>query len=578
LNKILVILFPLIFSLGLIPNVFAASIQDPNFAVEEYVKDLIFPTTITFLDSDILVLEKNEGKVRLIRDGILQPTPVLDLPVNSQGERGLLGIESVENTVYLYFTESSEDGGDPLGNRVYKYSWDGANLSDPVFLKNFPAEPAWFHTGGALTKDLNGNVFAIIGDVGHYGVLQNIPSGNPNDTSVIMPVDPPGPYIAMGIRNSFGLTVDPLTGNMWDTENGELLYDEINLISPNFNSGWNVIMGPATQEELESLPEFENFVYSDPEFSFVDTISPTSILFIDSEKFPNYSDSVLVGNCNLGDIYKFTLNESRDSFQFSNHELSDLILDVGDNISEIEFGSDFGCITDIEQGPDGFLYVVSLTNGIVYRIIPTDTNDITLVDGSNQTSSVTSIPEWIKNTAAWWAGNQISETEFLQAIEYLIENNIMKISTERESPKISTYLLPTNDSTEIVNITGVFPEDYVGLLTLAIIQPDGSEKYINTINRDGSIITTLPISSDSPLGTYHVFAVVGDRTLLGDDANTIKLVYTFNVEEFVESDATPATVPEWIKNNADWWAQGLITDDDFVKGIKYLIEQRIITV
>ena len=347
MKKILVFLFPLIFSLGLVPNVFAASIQDPAFTVEEYVKDLIFPTTITFVESDILVLEKNDGKVRLIRDGMLQPNPVLDLPVNSQGERGLLGIESVGNTVYLSFTESSEDGADPLGNRVYKYSWNGSILSDPVFLQNMPAEPAWFHTGGALAKDLNDNVFVIIGDVGHYGVLQNLPTGNPNDTGVIIPVDPKGPYFAMGIRNSFGLTVDPLTGNMWDTENGELLYDEINLVSPNFNSGWNVIMGPATQEKIDSLPGFENFVYSDPEFSFVDTISPTSILFIDSEKFPNYSDSVLVGNCNLGGIYTFTLNESRDSFQFSNSDLSDLTLDVGDNISEIEFGSEFGCITDM---------------------------------------------------------------------------------------------------------------------------------------------------------------------------------------------------------------------------------------
>ena len=578
MNKILVLIFLLLFSFGLTPNVSAASIQDPAFTVEEYVKDLIFPTTITFVESDILVLEKNDGKVRLIRDGMLQPNPVLDLPVNSQGERGLLGIESVGNTVYLSFTESSEDGADPLGNRVYKYSWNGSILSDPVFLQNMPAEPAWFHSGGALAKDLNDNVFVIMGDVGHYGVLQNRPSGAPNDTGVIIPVDPKGPYIAMGIRNSFGITVDPLTGNMWDTENGELLYDEINLISPNFNSGWDVIMGPATQEEIDLLPGFENYVYSDPEFSFVDTISPTSILFINSEKFPNYSDSVLVGNCNVGGIYKFKLNEARDSFQFSNSDLSDLVLDVGDNISEIEFGSDFGCITDIEQGPDGFLYVVSLTNGIIYRITPVDPNDLTLGDGSDQNNTLPPIPAWIKNTAAWWASNQISETEFLQAIEYLIENDIMIISTGDEKLKIPSYFLPYNDSTEIVDITGPFPEDYVGLLTLAILQPDGLEKHINTINRDGSIIATMPLSSESPLGTYHVFAIVGDRALLGDDANTIRLVYTFNVEEFAESNTTQATVPEWIKNNADWWAQGLITDDDFVKGIKFLIEQGIITV
>ena len=575
MKKSLLFLLLLIFSLGVTPNVLAATVQDPGFLVEEYVTGLLYPTTLTFVGSDILVLEKNEGKVRLIRDGILQDKPVLDVSVNSQGERGLLGIESVGNNVYLDFTESLEDGGDPLGNRIYKYTWNGTNLINPILLKDLPAEPAWFHTGGALAKDLNGNVFAIIGDVGHYGVLQNLPSGEPNDTSVIVPVDPSGPIFAMGIRNSFGLTVDPKTGNMWDTENGELINDEINLVYPNFNSGWNVIMGPATQDQLNSLPEFQNFVYSDPEFTWVDTVSPTSILFVDSKEFTNYSNNVLVGNCNLGSIYKFTLNPSRDSFVFSNPDLLDLVLHIGDDFSEIEFGEGFGCITDIEEGPDGFLYIVSLSDGTIYRIIPTD-NESNMI-GQNDIEFT--IPEWVKNTSGWWANDQISESEFLLSIEYLIENDIMKISTiEKKSTKIPTYQLPPAGSTEYVEITGKFPEDFVGLLPLDIIQPDGSAKIIHTINREGSIMATLPITSESLVGSYLVFAVVGDRELLGDDANTIRLVYSFNLTDDVIPDTPSNPTPEWIKNNAGWWSQGLITDGDFVKGIEYLIEQGIITV
>ncbi len=575
MKKSLVFLLLLIFSLGVTPNVLAATVQDPGLLVEEYVTGLLYPTTITFVGSDLLVLEKNEGKVRLIRDGILQDNPVLDVSVNSQGERGLLGIESVGNDVYLDFTESLEDGGDPLGNRIYKYSWNGTNLVNPILLKDLPAEPAWFHTGGALAKDLNDNVFAIIGDVGHYGVLQNLPSGEPNDTSVIVPVDPSGPIFAMGIRNSFGLTVDPKTGNMWDTENGELINDEINLVSPNFNSGWNVIMGPATQDQIDSLPEFQNFVYSDPEFTWVDTVSPTSILFVDSTEFANYSNNVLVGNCNLGSIYKFTLNSSRDSFVFSNPELSDLVLHIGDDYSEIEFGEGFGCITDIEEGPDGFLYIVSLSDGTIYRIIPTDDKKNTI--GQNDIKFT--IPEWVKNTSGWWANDQISESEFLLSIEYLIENDIMKISTiEKKSTKVPLYQLPPEGTTEYVQITGKFPEDFVGLLPLDIIQPDGSAKIIHTINRDGSIMATLPTTSESLVGSYLVFAVVGDRELLGDDANTIRLVYSFNLVDDLIEDLPPQPTPEWIKNNAGWWSQGLITDGDFVEGIEYLIEQGIITV
>ena len=101
-------------------NVFAMTVQDPELVVEEFVAGLSSPTSISFIGSDILVLQKNDGKVRLIQNGILQNAPVLDVPVSNNSERGLLGIESVGNDVYLFFTESLVDGGDPLGNRIYK--------------------------------------------------------------------------------------------------------------------------------------------------------------------------------------------------------------------------------------------------------------------------------------------------------------------------------------------------------------------------------------------------------------------------------------------------------------------------
>jgi glucose/arabinose dehydrogenase len=176
----------------------------------------------------------------------------------------------------------------------------------------------------------------------------------------------------MGIRNSFGLSFDPITENMWDTENGPQTFDEINLISPKFNSGWETIMGPATQEEIDSLPGFEDFVYSDPEFSWEDTIAPTALLFTDSSSFTDYSDSLFVGACNNGRIYKFDLNQNRDGFVFSNPELSDLVLDIGDDPSEIQWGSGFGCITDMEIGPDESLYIVSVSSGKIYRLFPSD--------------------------------------------------------------------------------------------------------------------------------------------------------------------------------------------------------------
>jgi len=372
LKQILVILFIFITLLCISPNAFAATTQNATFIVEEYITGLSSPTSISFIDSDILVLQKNDGIVRLIRDGILQPNPVLDISVSNSSERGLLGIETVENNVYLFFTESLIDGGNPLGNRIYKYSWDGSNLLNRVLIKDLPATPGPNHNGGVLTKDLENNIFAIIGDVNRNGVLQNYESGDPDNSSVILQVDPSGPILAMGIRNSFGLTIDPVTGNMWDTENGPSTFDEINLIIPNFNSGWESIMGPATQEDIDSLPGYEDFVYNDPKFSWEDTIAPTSILFVDNISFSDYSDTLFVGDCKNGNLYNFSLNDSRDSFVFSDPNLSDLVLDVGDDDAEIEFGNGFGCITDLEIGPDGFLYVSSLSHGIIYRIMPID--------------------------------------------------------------------------------------------------------------------------------------------------------------------------------------------------------------
>jgi len=127
---VLVFLFVLIISITLTPNAMAATVHDSALIVEEYITGLSSPTSISFIGSDILVLQKNDGKVRLIRDGILQSNVVLDVPVSNNSERGLLGLESVGNNVYLFFTESVIDGGDPLGNRIYKYSeWNQPNKS-----------------------------------------------------------------------------------------------------------------------------------------------------------------------------------------------------------------------------------------------------------------------------------------------------------------------------------------------------------------------------------------------------------------------------------------------------------------
>ena len=379
--KVLLVVCAVIFFGIMIPHVFAENtddsdqsslpkVLDENYVVEQFVAEGIpnSPTTMTFLGDDILVLQRYDGIVRLVRNGILQPDPVLDVSVAKDGERGMLGITSDGSKVYVYFTAADVDAGKAIENRIYKYDWNGKKLINPVLLKTLPSDN-FYHNGGAMTN-FGEQTYAVIGDNGNYGRLQNRDADWKNNTSVILRIDPPGSYYAMGIRNSFGITVDPITGNMWDTENGDDVNDEINLVSENFNSGWIEITGITKNQTLiDSLPKYGDFVYSNPEFVWEKPVCPTGIAFSTSEKFVQ-TDRVFVGDCNNGNIYRFNLNEQRTGFIFNSSDLQDNTLNIGESNEEILFGTGFGAITDVEEGPDGFLYIVSLSNGKIYRILP----------------------------------------------------------------------------------------------------------------------------------------------------------------------------------------------------------------
>ena len=358
------------------PDVFGEPIlHDDNLILEEVTREFGWGyTTMTFVEEDILLLEKN-GSVYLIRDGVKQEKPVLEVKVDPVRESGLLGVTSVGSTVYVYLTEADKDGKQ-LGNRIYKYDWNGEELINPVLLKEIPSNS--YHNGGAMVTGLDDQVYAVVGDTGKYGPLQNKPMGDvfpPGtldymDTSVILRVEPEGPYQAVGIRNSFGLAIDPVTGNLWATENGDDDFDEINLIPEKFNSGWEKIMGPATESELASLPGYEDYNYKDPEFSWQKVVSPVGIDFGNFKETSNYDNSVFVGDCNNGNLYKFELNQDRDGFEFSSPHLQDNLVNENESMEEIIVGTGFRCITDIERGPDGFLYLISHGENNIYRILP----------------------------------------------------------------------------------------------------------------------------------------------------------------------------------------------------------------
>jgi glucose/arabinose dehydrogenase len=376
-----------------------ASISDNALNVEAAVEGLASPTSMVFLDdNNILVLEK-EGSIRLVSNGILQEQPILQVPVNAESERGLLGValsngsngnQGTTNTdVFLYYTE-----GDPLRNRIYKYQRNGETLINPSLILDLPAEPGPNHDGGKIIIGPDGYLYAVLGDLNHDGQLQNFPDGPPpDDTGSIFRINPAdgsaptdnpfigsgtevlNKYYAYGVRNSFGMDFDPLTGNLWDTENGPASYDEINLVRPGFNSGWQTIMGPISisGDTEDDLVNFPGSHYADPLFSWTEPVAPTDIEFFNSSNLgERYTNNIFVGDIVRGNLYFFEVNENRDGISLDTTQqqagLSDLAVDSEDELSAITFGSGFGGITDIETGPDGNLYVLSFDDGIIYEI------------------------------------------------------------------------------------------------------------------------------------------------------------------------------------------------------------------
>ena len=371
-------------------------LNDPNLRVEKVITDLHSPTSMAFLDpDDMLILEKNSGQVRCVSNGSLQARPLLSINVVSNSERGLLGIavaDGTPKTIFLYYTEST--GGD-VRNRVYWYEWSGqGHITGGTLVLDLPGTPGPNHDGGKLTMGPDGMLYAMIGDLNRNGVLQNFNSGpGPDNTSVIIRVDrngnPAGSaamshadpefnsslslYYAYGIRNGFGLDFDPTTGFLWDTENGPAGYDEINLVRPGFNSGWERAMGPIqrTGSSESDLVYFEGSHYADPAFSWREAVALTDIEFFNSTTLGDkYSNNLFVGDFNNGNMYFFALDSDRDGLSFDgidNARLSDLVADSGEEVDSISIGTGFGGITDIETGPDGHLYVLSLS-GNLYRI------------------------------------------------------------------------------------------------------------------------------------------------------------------------------------------------------------------
>jgi aldose sugar dehydrogenase len=379
------------------------SVNDTNLAVEKVADGLTLPTTMAFLDENrILVLEKDNGTVRMVENGELKSEPLLDVAVANDNERGMLGIAiSKENEtttyVFLYYTESGggadvddRHGVAPAGNRLYRYELQGDKLVNPKLLLDLPALPGPRYNGGPIALGPDNNVYVIIGDVeGHATKAQNFEKGPAADgTSGVLRVGKNGetqePVIGTGAFGKYYF--DPETGKLWDTENGPAFGDEINLVDAGFNSGWRDVQGLVPDSNLTGLVLFNaRSHYSNPEFSWTEPVGPTALAFLNSSELgEDYKNDMFVGDINNGTIYHFDLNQNRSGFMLDG-ALQDTVADTSEESGAAVFGTGFGGVTDIKTGPDGNLYVLSFIDGTIYRIIPAGTPEENESDKANLT-------------------------------------------------------------------------------------------------------------------------------------------------------------------------------------------------
>ncbi len=212
-----------------------------------------------------------------------------------------------------------------------------------------------------------------------------------------------------GLRNSFGFDFDPMSGNLWLEQNGDDAFTELGLVQPGMNGGWIQVMGPLARIDQFKLIETTMFGgnlqqsrwpptniadspeeararmvmlpgahYSDPDFSWKFEVAPAGLGFISSRALGSqYEGDMILGAARTtllgGNLFRFNLTGNRRKIAVDDPRLEDRVADnlAKFDITESEsllFGTNFGIGTDIHTGPNGNLFVVSLSNGAIYEI------------------------------------------------------------------------------------------------------------------------------------------------------------------------------------------------------------------
>jgi glucose/arabinose dehydrogenase len=350
--------------------------EGQNIRVTVLTKALSYPFSQTFLPDSTLLITQRDGKLRVMRNGKLEPNPVAGGPASfSTGTSGLPGAvhgymdialhpQFAQNqNLYLSYTK-------PLGDNrttfaVARAKWTGSALSEvkDVFVAE-PGDggptPIAFGRDGMLYIATSGGDAQAPGNLGGKVLRVRDDGSVPNDNPFVGKEGYRPEIYTLGHRNSLGLALNPSTGEIWQSENGPNGGDELNVIRAGKNYGWPLVSYGRTYPGpwQAKLPTSEG--YEPPAVYWTPAIAVSGFAFYTGDKLPLWKGDMFVGGLRTGEI-PGTGKLDRILFNQQMEELrrESLLVDLRQRIR------------DVQQGPDGLLYVITDEDeGAVLRIEP----------------------------------------------------------------------------------------------------------------------------------------------------------------------------------------------------------------